>query len=143
MTKHTHVGVYAIAKAENKILLIKKARGPYTGQWDLPGGKFEFGETPVETLNREVMEETGLTISSSKLLDVLSNTVTYTNLSGEEETLHHIGIVYLIKVQDNDSKLKIDADGEDSLGAKWLTISDIKKDSLSPFAKQSLKVHKD
>jgi 8-oxo-dGTP diphosphatase len=143
MTKHTHIGVYAIAKVENKILLIKKARGPYTGQWDLPGGQFEFGETSEETLIREVDEETGLTISSSKLLDVMSHTVTYTNSSDEKETLHHIGIIYLIKVQDDSNKLKTGADGEDSLGAKWINISELKENTLSPFTKRSLESLKD
>ena len=58
--KHTHLGVYAIIRQNRKFLLIKKARGPYTGMFDLPGGKIEFGETPEQTLVREVAEETGL-----------------------------------------------------------------------------------
>ena len=139
MKNKTHIGVYAVAIKENKLLLIKKARGPYTGQWDLPGGKFEFGETPLETLNREVKEETGLTISQSKLFKAASNTVTYTELS-KEKTLHHIGIIYLIEIKTNEDILKTTTDGEDSLGAQWLNISDINKDKLSPFAKQSLEL---
>ena len=60
----THFGVYGIFKEDKKILLIKKARGPYTGLYDLPGGSQEAGESFEETLKREFLEETGLTLKS-------------------------------------------------------------------------------
>ena len=48
--------------AENgeQLLLIKRAGGPYSGQWALVGGKWDFGETLAEAVTREVHEETGL-----------------------------------------------------------------------------------
>ena len=55
----THFGVYGSIIKNGKILLIKKARGPYTGLYDLPGGGQEKGESYLETLTREIMEETG------------------------------------------------------------------------------------
>ena len=54
----SHKGVYAIIKKNNQILVIRKARGPYTGLYDLPGGTPEDSETPEETLKREIKEET-------------------------------------------------------------------------------------
>ena len=139
MKKHTHIGVYAVIKKHEKMLLIKKARGPYTGKWDLPGGGFEFGETPTETLNREVMEETGLTIAKYTLLNVLSHTEAYKNSNNEGETVHHIGIIYRVEIDEFNNFLKTDGDGEDSHGAKWLEISSLNKDNLSPFAFQNTK----
>lgn len=61
MNKYTHLGVYGILIENNKVLLIKKARGPHKGKWDLPGGTIEFGEEPYTTLIREFEEETGIT----------------------------------------------------------------------------------
>ena len=55
----THVGAYGIVIRENKIALIKKARGGYKGKYDLPGGGIEHDETPIMALQRELMEEIG------------------------------------------------------------------------------------
>jgi len=43
-----------------RLLLIRRADGPYAGQWALVGGKWDFGETLAEAIVREVREETGL-----------------------------------------------------------------------------------
>ena len=134
MDKFTYMGVYALIKKEDKVLLIKKSRGPYIGKLDLPGGGFEFGETPLETLHREVKEETGLTVLKEELLDVISKNTTYINIEDIERTIHHIGIIYNVKIESNDDQLKDFADGEDSLGATWVEISSLKKEELSPFA---------
>lgn len=128
MKQHTHIGVYALAKKGNSVLFIEKSRGPYTGKWDLPGGSFEFGESP---------EETGHTVLRHQLLNVLSHTVTYKKANGEKETVHHIGILYSVEIDSNSEKLKDFSDGEDSLGAKWLSISYINESDFSPFASQS------
>ena len=138
MKQHTHIGVYALAKIGDSMIFIKKARGPYTGKWDLPGGSFEFGETPLETLHREFNEETELDFSKSKLLDVLSHTGTYKNTKEEDVTVHHIGIIYSIEIKPNDKKLKTDSNGEDSLGAAKLKISSVNKNNFAPFAYQSI-----
>lgn len=61
------VGVKVLLKnPEGKYLLIRRStvetNGP--GKWDIPGGRMEAGSTMLENLAREVMEETGLTMSS-------------------------------------------------------------------------------
>ncbi len=45
------------------------ARKAYHGHWELPGGRLEFGESPEQTLKREVFEETKLTFEPIRLLD--------------------------------------------------------------------------
>ena len=58
-----HFGVYGICYEKGKLLCIEKTRGPYQHRFDLPGGSQEIGEGLTETLKREVLEETGYTLS--------------------------------------------------------------------------------
>jgi ADP-ribose pyrophosphatase YjhB (NUDIX family) len=55
----THTGCYALVLRGSALLCVRKTRGPYEGLWDLPGGAPEPGESPEETLRRELLEETG------------------------------------------------------------------------------------
>lgn len=52
------------------VLLIRRAKEPRKGQWSLPGGKLEFGETLIEGVQREVREETELEVEILGLIDV-------------------------------------------------------------------------
>ncbi len=51
----------------DRLLLVRRARKPALGVWTLPGGRVEFGESLHQALNREVQEETGLTIEIAGL----------------------------------------------------------------------------
>jgi mutator protein MutT len=54
------VCVGAIAVEEGKLLLIRRGHGPAAGEWSIPGGRVEAGETLAEAVVRELMEETGV-----------------------------------------------------------------------------------
>ena len=69
-----HFGVYGVCLQEGKLLCIEKTRGPYQNRFDLPGGGQELGEGLTETLEREVLEETGYTLSrysNPRIYDVM------------------------------------------------------------------------
>ncbi len=53
------------------MLLIKRARAPRAGQWALPGGLLELGETLFEAASREVREETSLTVWPYRIITAL------------------------------------------------------------------------
>ncbi len=53
------LGVAARAILNNKILLVKEARGPFKGMWSLPKGSVDDGEGPETAVLRELEEETG------------------------------------------------------------------------------------
>ena len=56
------VGVGAIAVRDDALLMVRRGHGPGAGEWSVPGGHVEMGETLHEAIVREVAEETGLEV---------------------------------------------------------------------------------
>lgn len=133
IVKGKHIGVYGVIEENNKIILIKKARGGYIGKLDLPGGGMEYGEEASETLKRELMEEVGVVVNKETLMDIKTNTIKWQMESDVIEDLYHIGIIY--KVDGFSGDIKNNPDGIDSLGADWYEISELNLENLTPFAK--------
>ena len=129
---HTHIGVYGLITENDQILLIKKVGGPYDGKLDLPGGSFEFGEIPEKTLKRELKEEVGIIPTEYELFDV-GSVIADWNYKNSLIKVHHIGIFY--KIIDYKGKIKekvqVDKNNDDSLGASFYNIKELKKDNLS------------
>jgi 8-oxo-dGTP diphosphatase len=92
----------ALIKNENGEVLIGRhaisPRKPYPGYWDLPGGKLENGETPVECIKREVKEELGVEVTDLKLLDVFHHD-DRTKYPQYTQNLQSIGFCYECKVK--------------------------------------------
>ena len=134
--KKTHVGAYGVIIQDNKIALIKKARGGYKGKLDLPGGGIEHDETPLVALKRELDEEAGVKTTKEELIDATSKTFKWQMEKDLIEDLHHIGIIYKVEIEEQ--KLKEEPDGIDSEGCNWYEIEKLSKNNLSPFTIHSL-----
>lgn len=141
MDKYTHLGVYGVLIINDQVLLIKKARGPHTGKWDLPGGSLEFGEEPYQTLLREFHEETGLTDILGTIKTAISYTLVHPFRENQLENMHHIGIIYDVKLLSESNSLKSDGDGEDSLGASWINLHELIQYPLTPFVAEIFKIN--
>lgn len=114
-----------IMRPGGKEILLSMRRAPgvpgLDGKWELPGGKIEFGETPEQTIVREIREELGITVAPTRLLPYL-----HTNLWEYEHAIQHVVLsCYECDLQ------------EDLLfgpprDAKWFRIGDIDFDLTLP-----------
>lgn len=59
------VSVKGVLMCASRVLLLKNERD----EWELPGGKLELGEQPVDCVAREISEETGLSVTTGPILD--------------------------------------------------------------------------
>lgn len=64
------VGVGAVVVRDGKALIVRRAHEPRKGEWSLPGGRVELGETLVEAARREIKEETGLDVEVGPVVEV-------------------------------------------------------------------------
>ncbi|TWU65570.1 GDP-mannose mannosyl hydrolase [Crateriforma conspicua] len=69
-----------ITDHQNRLLLVRRARNPGRGKWGLPGGFVDRDETVEQALDREVCEETGLVVTSCRLLMTRPNQYVYTGV---------------------------------------------------------------
>ena len=73
MAPRPELCVGAVARRADDLLLIRRGTPPGLGQWSLPGGRVEPGETMAEAVVREVAEETGWKVEVGRLIGVYSD----------------------------------------------------------------------
>ena len=64
------LGAAAVVIHDGRVVLIRRGHAPDAGQWSIPGGAVELGESVEEALRREVHEETGLEIAVGRFLEL-------------------------------------------------------------------------
>lgn len=94
-----HCGVYGVWKQNGLVVAVRKARGPYLGMLDLPGGSPEPGETAIDTLERELREECGVMKIHVNSWHTFEFHVDRSS-SGEPIEFRHSGLIALVTVQD-------------------------------------------
>lgn len=122
-----YIGAYGVLVQKGHVLLIHKARGPYTGTLDLPGGGLEYGESPQEAVIREVAEETGQTVQITGVLPPFSL------VHGE---MQHLGFFFTVSLT-AERELLTTPDGQDSGGAVWVPVDRLSDLAVSPLVRHA------
>jgi 8-oxo-dGTP diphosphatase len=117
------VGVGAIILSEGKMLLEKRGNEPARGQWTIPGGVVEVGESLEDAVRRETREETGLEVEEAALIDVVDQV--HFDKAGKIE-YHYVIIDYTVKAK-GEPKAASDADQ-----LKWVPLGEVEAYVLTP-----------
>ncbi|MEV0091575.1 NUDIX hydrolase [Streptomyces sp. NPDC050738] len=94
MNKELRVAAYAVCVRDEQVLLARWVAGDGTKRWTLPGGGMDHAEDPIDTVVREVDEETGYTVEPVRLLGIDSITRRYPRKLGMFADFHGLRIVY-------------------------------------------------
>ncbi|MEQ2526315.1 NUDIX hydrolase [Bacillaceae bacterium CLA-AA-H227] len=128
---HRAFGVYGLYFKEGKLLVINKNGGPYINRFDLPGGSLEESESLTEAMRREYLEETGFEIEIIKNLGVTDFMLPWK--WKDFSHVHHICVYYLVNKVGGNLITPKQFDGQDSLGAVWVSESEVSVDNASPL----------
>jgi ADP-ribose pyrophosphatase YjhB (NUDIX family) len=118
------VSVGAVVVDAGRVLLIKRARPPLRGEWSLPGGAVEVGETLTAAVQREVLEETGLVVAVGDMVEVLDRI--HTDPDGAV-AYHYVLIDFVCTVVGGQLCASSDA-----LAATWARLEDLAAFALQP-----------
>ncbi|QHT61908.1 NUDIX hydrolase [Paenibacillus lycopersici] len=136
---YRHMGVYGICVMDKKLLVIRKRLGPYTGRFDLPGGRPEPSESLEQAMMREMREETGYVVQTLASIGVCDFDVKWMRQDGATETVHHIAILYEASIDPAEAAGTVEPfEGQDSSGAEWLPIHEAASAACSPLVRQAI-----
>jgi 8-oxo-dGTP diphosphatase len=118
------VCVGAIAVADDRLLMVRRGRGPAAGEWSVPGGRVEPGECLAEAVVRELAEETGIE-------GVCAGLVGWVERIGDDH--HYVILDFAVTVLDPIEPTA----GDDAAEAAWVPLDEVAErrlvDGLAEF----------
>ena len=124
---HPVVGVGAVVIRDGKALIIKRAHEPRKGEWSLPGGLLELGESLQDAARREIREETGLDIEVGPVIETFDRV----HRDDEGKIRYHFVIVDFVRW----SAVGHAVPGSDADGVAWVTAEEIDGYKVNDHAK--------
>jgi nucleoside triphosphatase len=104
------VGVIANQQGEYLLCRMPEGRGVFPGEWGLPGGGIEPGETVEEALRREVHEEVGLSLRRVEPLFFSDGTYVKTLPGGEQISLYMVFLLFRCVADEGEVRLNPEFD---------------------------------
>jgi ADP-ribose pyrophosphatase YjhB (NUDIX family) len=129
----THFGIYGVWQQAGRLVLIRKARGPYDGLLDLPGGTPERGESADVTLRRELWEECGVELTHVRETALFEFRVGRDS-AGRPIDFTHTGLISRVEVE---GPVVQDIAAEDVRGVLLATAADAS--TFSPLVREALR----
>jgi 8-oxo-dGTP diphosphatase len=105
--------VGAIAIDRERLLLVRRGRGPAQGEWAIPGGRVETGESLIAAVAREVFEETGLEVVVERFVGWVERI---------SDAYHFVIMDFLVTVLDERPK---PVAGDDAAEALWVPLEEV------------------
>ncbi len=124
--KNVCVGVVgAIIERDGKFLLMKEIQRhipnhPDDGKWNLPAGRLEHGDDPIEAIRKEVIEETGYAFEPTHVLGVYS--LVRKDIEQELGTLSHVLKITFVGTTSANPVVSV---SDDSAGIQWFSAEEI------------------
>jgi 8-oxo-dGTP diphosphatase len=131
------VGVGGVVIEDGRALLIKRGTEPLLGQWSIPGGTLEIGESLQEGVARELSEETGLEVLVLDLIEVFDRI--FPEPGGEignsrRPKYHYVIVDYLCERRDGEARA-----GSDATDIAYATEDELERFQLTPTAMRVLR----
>ena len=132
------VGVGGVIIENGRALLIRRGSEPLRGQWSIPGGTLELGESLQEGVARELLEETGLEVRVLELIEVFDRIFPDERLQASEQKhrprFHFVIVDYLCERVGGEPVA-----GSDVTDVAFATEDELSKYSLTETATRVLK----
>jgi ADP-ribose pyrophosphatase YjhB (NUDIX family) len=120
------VGVLAIVRRGDQLLLAQRSKGSYKGRWGFPGGHLERGETVIAAALRELREETGVEADARSILTALDE---IGRDAGNIVQWHYVLVAVLADWRSGEAVA-----ADDAAGVRWATLDDIAGGSVDVLA---------
>ena len=120
------MGVGGVVVHDDRALLIRRGSAPLKGEWSIPGGMLEVGETILEGVQRELKEETAIEV---KVLDLIEVFERLTRDDSGRLKYHFVILDYLCEVVQGEAQA-----GSDVTDVAWAHEAELNGYSLTPTA---------
>jgi 8-oxo-dGTP diphosphatase len=120
------VGVGGVLISDGRALLIKRGHPPLQGEWSIPGGTLELGETLLQGVERELLEETSIHVRVIDLIEVFERV--FRDDTGRTQ-YHFVILDYLCEAISGEARA-----GSDVTDVAWVAEDDLARYSLTPTA---------
>jgi 8-oxo-dGTP diphosphatase len=125
------VAVGALVLKDQKVLLVKRSQPPSENLWALPGGKVHLGETLQQAAEREIFEETGITIVAGE--PVYSFDTIQTDEQGKVQ-FHYVIVDLLAEFKGGELRA-----GDDASDAGWFSLADMERIPVNESTKNLMR----